>query len=137
MLDMARAREAFENSTDFTVGIEEEFQILDPDTLALAQRRRVPLDVPRTLFERQILDEARLHSLVAVEHEDWQQRADLRPHVLGAPEVVQLRLPLLGEHDDLVAGAAPLPCERTRVDVRARPAQQVPEPEQDLQVKWK
>jgi carboxylate-amine ligase len=38
MLDMARAREAFEDSTDFTVGIEEEFQILDPDTLALAQR---------------------------------------------------------------------------------------------------
>ena len=38
MLDMAKAREAFEGSTDFTVGIEEEFQILDPDTLALAQR---------------------------------------------------------------------------------------------------
>src|SRR3954470_383786 len=38
MLDMAKAREAFEGSTDFTVGIEEEFQILDPDTLALSQR---------------------------------------------------------------------------------------------------
>src|SRR3954467_8526593 len=38
MLDMASAREAFEGSTDFTVGIEEEFQILDPDTLALSQR---------------------------------------------------------------------------------------------------
>jgi carboxylate-amine ligase len=38
MLDMPRAREAFEDSQDFTVGIEEEFQILDPDTLALAQR---------------------------------------------------------------------------------------------------
>jgi carboxylate-amine ligase len=38
MLDMARAREAFDGSTDFTVGIEEEFQILDPDTLALSQR---------------------------------------------------------------------------------------------------
>jgi hypothetical protein len=38
MLDMARARQAFEDSTDFTVGIEEEFQILDPDTLALSQR---------------------------------------------------------------------------------------------------
>src|SRR3954464_3960731 len=38
MLDMASARVAFEESTDFTVGIEEEFQILDPDTLALAQR---------------------------------------------------------------------------------------------------
>src|SRR3954470_4202221 len=38
MLDMARAREVFESSDDFTVGIEEEFQILDPDTLSLVQR---------------------------------------------------------------------------------------------------
>jgi carboxylate-amine ligase len=38
MLDMARARDAFESSEDFTIGIEEEFQILDPDTLALSQR---------------------------------------------------------------------------------------------------
>lgn len=38
MLDMARAREVFEASDDFTVGLEEEFQILDAGTLALAQR---------------------------------------------------------------------------------------------------
>src|SRR5215208_2232019 len=38
MLDMARAREAFENSDDFTVGIEEEFQILDAESLSLVQR---------------------------------------------------------------------------------------------------
>jgi carboxylate-amine ligase len=38
MLDMKRAREVFEASTDFTVGIEEEFGILDPETRALAQR---------------------------------------------------------------------------------------------------
>ena len=38
MLDMPRAREAFEASDDFTVGIEEEFGILDPDTHSLAQR---------------------------------------------------------------------------------------------------
>ena len=38
MLDMKRAREAFEASTDFTVGIEEEFAILDPETRALVQR---------------------------------------------------------------------------------------------------
>jgi carboxylate-amine ligase len=38
MLDMVRAREVFEASTDFTVGIEEEFQILDPDSLGLVQR---------------------------------------------------------------------------------------------------
>ena len=38
MLDMARVHEAFEASTDFTVGIEEEFAILDPDTLSLDHR---------------------------------------------------------------------------------------------------
>ena len=38
MLDMDRAREVFEDSEDFTVGIEEEFQILDPQTLDLVQR---------------------------------------------------------------------------------------------------
>src|SRR5690606_31850314 len=38
MLDMARAREVFEASDDFTVGLEEEFQILDRETLSLTQR---------------------------------------------------------------------------------------------------
>lgn len=37
-LDMVKAREIFEVSTDFTVGIEEEFQILDADSLELSQR---------------------------------------------------------------------------------------------------
>ncbi len=38
MLDMDRAREVFDGSEDFTIGIEEEFQILDPETLDLVQR---------------------------------------------------------------------------------------------------
>ena len=38
MLDMDRAREVFESSEDFTIGIEEEFQILDPETLDLTNR---------------------------------------------------------------------------------------------------
>jgi glutamate---cysteine ligase / carboxylate-amine ligase len=38
MLEMARVHEAFEASTDFTVGIEEEFAILDPKTLSLDHR---------------------------------------------------------------------------------------------------
>jgi carboxylate-amine ligase len=38
MLDMPRVREVFEASKDFTVGLEEEFAILDPRTLALDQR---------------------------------------------------------------------------------------------------
>lgn len=38
MLDMDRVREVFEASEDFTVGIEEEFAILDPETRSLVQR---------------------------------------------------------------------------------------------------
>jgi glutamate---cysteine ligase / carboxylate-amine ligase len=38
MLDLARAREVFEASEDFTVGIEEEFALVDPDTGSLVQR---------------------------------------------------------------------------------------------------
>jgi len=37
-IDTRQAREVFEASTDFTVGLEEEFAILDPGTLALASR---------------------------------------------------------------------------------------------------
>jgi carboxylate-amine ligase len=38
MLEMQSVREVFEASTDFTVGIEEEFATLDPATLSLDQR---------------------------------------------------------------------------------------------------
>jgi carboxylate-amine ligase len=38
MLDMPRVREIFDASDDFTVGIEEEFAILDPESLSLAPR---------------------------------------------------------------------------------------------------
>jgi carboxylate-amine ligase len=38
MLDVATAREVFEASTDFTVGIEEEFGIVEPETLSLDHR---------------------------------------------------------------------------------------------------
>ncbi len=37
-LDLDGARERFEESTDFTIGLEEEFAILDPETLELAHR---------------------------------------------------------------------------------------------------
>jgi carboxylate-amine ligase len=37
-LDLDRARETFESSTDFTIGLEEEFAILDPATLELEHR---------------------------------------------------------------------------------------------------
>lgn len=37
-LDLERAREVFDASTDFTIGIEEEFSILDPESLDLVDR---------------------------------------------------------------------------------------------------
>jgi carboxylate-amine ligase len=37
-LDLEGARQSFESSTDFTIGLEEEFSILDPATLDLADR---------------------------------------------------------------------------------------------------
>jgi carboxylate-amine ligase len=41
MIDLAAARETFEASVDFTVGIEEEFALVDPDTLELIPRFEV------------------------------------------------------------------------------------------------
>ncbi len=38
MIDLATARETFEASADFTVGIEEEFALVDPETLLLVPR---------------------------------------------------------------------------------------------------
>ena len=40
MIDLAAARETFESSTDCTVGIEEEFALLDPETLRSCRASR-------------------------------------------------------------------------------------------------
>ena len=40
VIDLAAARETFEGSTDFTVGIEEEFALIDPETLLLVPALR-------------------------------------------------------------------------------------------------
>ena len=44
MIDLAAARETFEASADFTVGIEEEFALIDPETLDLIPRFEVLRD---------------------------------------------------------------------------------------------
>jgi glutamate---cysteine ligase / carboxylate-amine ligase len=44
MIDLAAARETFEASTDLTVGIEEEFALIDPETLQLIPRFEVLRD---------------------------------------------------------------------------------------------
>jgi len=37
-LDLGRTRELFDASTDFTIGLEEEFAIVDPESLDLRHR---------------------------------------------------------------------------------------------------
>ena len=97
----------------------------------LAHGRGVQPDVALALRSAEGLQQLRLEPFVTVEHEDGQQPADVRPHHARAADVVCLRLRLLAEDDDVVSCAAPLARERTRVDVRSRPAEQVAVPEQD------
>jgi len=48
VIDLATARETFEGSADLTVGIEEEFALLDPETLLLAPRFELLRDAAAT-----------------------------------------------------------------------------------------
>jgi glutamate---cysteine ligase / carboxylate-amine ligase len=65
-LDLDLVRERFESSTDFTIGIEEEFAILDPATLELEHRFE---DVYAACQEDEILAEAAAGELIAAEVE--------------------------------------------------------------------
>ncbi len=65
-LDMRNVREVFEASKDFTVGIEEEFALVDPQTLELAQRFT---DVYAACQEDEILAEAAAGELIEAEIE--------------------------------------------------------------------
>src|SRR5215207_827007 len=65
-LDLDRARETFESSTDFTVGLEEEFAIVDPRTLELEHRYE---DVHAACQDDPLLAEAAAGELIASEIE--------------------------------------------------------------------
>ena len=97
----------------------------------LAQRRRARRDEAVGCGALELVQAPRLEALVAVEHEDGQDRADVRPDDLRPAQVVELRVPLLADHRDVVAGQRPLACQSPRVDVRAGATQEVAVPEQD------
>jgi carboxylate-amine ligase len=65
-LDLDLAREKFESSTDFTIGLEEEFAILDPATLELEHRFE---DVYAACQDDEVLAEAAAGELIASEVE--------------------------------------------------------------------
>jgi glutamate---cysteine ligase / carboxylate-amine ligase len=72
-LDLDGARERFENSTDFTIGLEEEFAILDPATLELAHRYE---EVKAEADKDEILGESAAGELIASEIEIRSGRAE-------------------------------------------------------------
>src|SRR5688500_14537902 len=65
-LDRERTREAFEASTDFTVGLEEEFAIVDPETLDLQHRFE---DLRRAAQDDQLLAQSVAGELIDTEIE--------------------------------------------------------------------
>src|SRR3954451_12972224 len=89
MLDMASAREAFEESADFTVGIEEEFQILDPDTLALSQRFEELYEAGRA---DEVLEERVAGELISSEIEIRSAKGDTFAHALASQREARGRL---------------------------------------------
>jgi carboxylate-amine ligase len=72
-IDLDLAREKFESSQDFTIGLEEEFAILDPRTLELEHRYE---DVAAACQKDEVLAEAVAGELIASEVEIRSGRAE-------------------------------------------------------------
>ncbi len=72
-LDLERARDRFEASADFTVGLEEEFAIVDPETLDLRHRFE---DLYEACLRDELLAESAAGELIASEIEIRSGRAE-------------------------------------------------------------
>ena len=99
-----------------------------------ADRRGVRVDPGVELRARALLQALHLVALVAVDHENGEQPADVRSHGGRSSEIEPLRLSLLGEHGDVMAASAPLARELPGVDVRPRATQEVAVPDEDPQL---
>jgi len=101
-LDLDGSRERFEESTDFTVGLEEEFAILDPATLELAHRYE---DVKARCDEDEVLAEAAAGELIASEVEIRSGRGETFGEAVAAQQDRRDRLFALVESMGLGLGA--------------------------------
>ncbi len=79
-LDLDRARETFESSTDFTIGLEEEFAIVDPVTLELEHRFE---DLYAACQADEVLAESAAGELIAAEIEIRSGRAESFAEAVG------------------------------------------------------
>jgi carboxylate-amine ligase len=107
MLDMARAREVFEASKDFTVGIEEEFAILDPDTRSLTARFEELRDAAQA---DPVLEKAVAGELISSEIEIRSQKPDDWASALASQQENRTRLlRLAADHKVLLAATGTHP----------------------------
>jgi carboxylate-amine ligase len=88
-LDLDLARERFESSTDFTIGLEEEFAILDPATLELEHRFE---EVYAACQEDELLAESAAGELIASEIEIRSGRAESFPKAVALQRERRARL---------------------------------------------
>ena len=102
MLDMVRAREVFETSQDFTVGIEEEFQILDARTMSLEHRFEELRDAAQG---DEVLAESVAGELIESEIEIRSGRGETFADACARQHEARLRLFRLAEGRGLLLGA--------------------------------
>jgi carboxylate-amine ligase len=101
-LDLDDARERFEESTDFTIGLEEEFAILDPETLELAHRYE---DVKAACDHDEVLAESAAGELIASEVEIRSGRAETFAEAVALQAERRARLFALVDSMGLALGA--------------------------------
>jgi len=105
-LDLDRTRELLESSTDFTIGLEEEFAIVDPQTLDLQHRFE---DLYAACQDDELLAESAVGELIASEIEIRSGRAgsfadaielqlQRRERLFGLAEAMGLALAATGTH---------------------------------------
>ena len=100
-LDLGRAREIFEASADFTVGLEEEFAIVDPDSLELAHEFPAMMEACK---EDELLAVAAAGELIDTEIEIRSGRGDDFAH--AAAMQVEHRERLFALADEMGLGLA-------------------------------
>jgi carboxylate-amine ligase len=101
-LDLDLARERFESSTDFTVGLEEEFAILDPATLELEHRFD---ELYAACQEDDVLAGSAAGELIASEIEIRSGRAETFGEAMSAQRECRTRLFALAGEMGLALGA--------------------------------
>jgi carboxylate-amine ligase len=101
-LDLERARQLFEASTDFTIGLEEEFAIVDPESLDLRHRFE---DLYAACLQDELLAESAVGELIASEIEIRSGRAESFARAMELQREHRARLFALAEEMGLALAA--------------------------------